>query len=424
MKNNFRRLNFNETFQAVVSDTRLALARAANCFYDFPSQKLTIAGITGTNGKTTTAFLTEAIFKAERVKTGLIGTVELRIADKAEKLTHTTPESLDLQQILARMVKSSVQKVAMEVSSHAIHQKRTEGISFDVLGFTNLSRDHLDYHQSFDEYREVKKSLFEKHPQVSKVVNIDDDLGAEIASTFEEVITCGLERPAFVMATDVEASPQRTSFKLKIGDTSIPVSLKLKGRFNVYNSLIAAGMAWALGSPIEKIKDGLESVVNVPGRMEFVDAGQDFLLVVDYAHTPDGLEKVLINCRDICSGRLIVVFGCGGDRDKGKRPLMGKVSARLSDFAIITSDNPRTEEPEDIINQIEEGFLSIRTNNYKKIIDRREAIGEAIDLARPGDLVLIAGKGHEDYQIFKDRTIHFSDREEAIKILTKGKERN
>ncbi len=406
-------------FQAIVEDTRLALARVAVCFYDDPSQKLEVVGVTGTNGKTTTTYLLESIFRTSGFRTGLVGTVELRIGDEKEKLSHTTPESLDLQRILSRMVSSSVQKVAMEVSSHAIDQRRIEGISFKVLVFTNISRDHLDYHKSFGRYQEVKKSLFENNPQVPKIVNIDDELGAKIASSCKEVVTYGIEQKADIIASDLSLSADRTQFILRLGKQAVPVTLKLKGKFNVYNSLAAAGAAKVLGCDLEKIKEGLEKLENVPGRMEFINQSSDFFVVIDYAHTPDGLEKVLINSRQISKGKLILVFGCGGDRDKGKRPLMGKVAASLSDYSIITSDNPRSEVPEEIIEQIEKGFLTVRKDGYLKITDRREAIFKAIEMAKPGDLVLIAGKGHEDYQIFRDRTVHFSDREEASKALEK-----
>lgn len=406
-----------KSFQAVVPDTRIALARAAACFYGYPSSKLDVVGVTGTNGKTTTVYLLDSIFRSSGEKSGLIGTVELKIGEEREKLSHTTPESLDLQRILARMAESSVRKVAMEVSSHAIDQGRIEGISYKALAFTNISRDHLDYHKTFAEYRKVKKKLFEDHKWVLKVVNIDDDLGAEIAATLKEVITYGVEKKADIVATDLSVSPEGTCFTLNLGNETLPVRLKLKGKFNVYNSLAAAGVAWALGCSLEEIKRGLEAVEGIPGRMEFIDGGQDFFVVVDYAHTPDGLEKVLNNSREICKGRLIVVFGCGGDRDRGKRPLMGKVAASLSDFAIITSDNPRSEDPEAIISQIEKGFLEVKKGDYLRVPDRREAIVKAVEMAGPGDLVLIAGKGHEDYQMFKDKTVHFSDREEALNAL-------
>lgn len=406
-----------KNFQAVVDDTRRALARVAACFYHYPSQKLEVVGVTGTNGKTTTTYLLDSIFRTAGVRSGLIGTVELRIDDEKEKLTHTTPESLDLQRILFRMVNSSVQKVAMEVSSHAIDQKRVEGISFKVLVFTNLSRDHLDYHKSFDEYQKVKKSLFESNPLVPKIVNVDDVLGVKIASSCKEVITYGVDQKADIRASALSLSPDKTQFILHLKEQAVPVTLKLKGKFNVHNSLAAAGAAMVLGFNLKEVKEGLEALENVPGRMEFISHSQDFFVVIDYAHTPDGLEKVLINSRQISDGKLILVFGCGGDRDKGKRPLMGKIAANLSDFTIITSDNPRSEIPEEIINQIEEGFLTVRRDGYLKITDRRKAIFKAIDVASPGDLVLIAGKGHEDYQIFRDGTVYFSDREEALKAL-------
>ncbi len=406
-----------KTFQAEVPDTRRALARAAACFYSYPSEKLEVVGVTGTNGKTTTTYLLESIFRANGERTGLISTVELRFDKVKKKIKHTTPESLDLQKILAEMVSFKVRKVAMEVSSHAIDQGRIEGVLFKALVFTNISRDHLDYHKTFGEYQRVKRSLFETHLQAFKIVNFDDNLGVRIASLGGKTITYGIKKKADVMASNLQLGPRGTRFDLIYNGKTIPVKLKLKGRFNVYNSLAAAGAAIVFGYDLEEIKEGLERLEFVPGRMEFISEAQDFFVVIDYAHTPDGLEKVLSDSRQLSSGRIILVFGCGGDRDKGKRPLMGKVAASLSDFTIITSDNPRSEAPEEIIDQIEKGFLLVRKNGYLKVTDRRQAIFKAIEMAQPGDLVLIAGKGHEDYQIFKDKTIHFSDREEARKAL-------
>ncbi|MDI6892129.1 MAG: UDP-N-acetylmuramoyl-L-alanyl-D-glutamate--2,6-diaminopimelate ligase [Actinomycetota bacterium] len=398
----------------LVPDSRRALSSLSADFYEQPSSRLTLVGVTGTNGKTTTTYLVESIFKAAGWKTGLLGTVQYRMGDHVLPVDKTTPEAPELQQLFDRMVKEGVRAAVMEVSSHAIDLHRIDHCQFDVLVFTNLSQDHLDYHGSIEEYFVVKSRLFENASvkPVIHVINVDDPYGRKIARVSKvKTILYGLDKSADVVASRVDLTEKGTNFKVSTSTGDLSISLLLRGAFNVYNSLAAIGTSLALGVPLEAIKCGLERVVSIPGRFEMVDCGQSFMVVVDYAHTPDSLEKVLTATRAITRGGVITVFGCGGDRDKTKRPLMGKVSADLSDYIIITSDNPRSEEPEDIISQIEVGVREVASpTRYEKIVDRREAISKAISMARAGDLVLIAGKGHETGQIFKDRVVPFDDR--------------
>lgn len=405
-------------FQILVENSRKALAKASSFFYGEPSKEFLLIGVTGTNGKTTTTYLLESIFKSGGRKSGLVGTVEYRIRDKVILPERTTPESSDLQKIFWQMKKEGVEAVAMEVSSHAIHQRRVSYCFFDKLIFTNLSQDHLDYHKTMEEYFEVKKSLFEYNPKATRVLNADDSFGERLLKELSgEKISYGI-RKGEVRAENIEVSPEGVLFFLLSPWGKIDIRLKLKGRFNVYNALAASSAALSANFSLEDVAKGLESVERVPGRLEPVDLGQDFMVLIDYAHTPDGLKSVLETCREVTSGKLIMVFGCGGDRDRKKRPLMGKIAAQLADYTIITSDNPRSEEPEEIIKEIEKGYLSSSEKApYEKIVERREAIKEAIWLAEKGDTVVIAGKGHERYQIFKDKKVHFDDFEVAKDIL-------
>ena len=409
--------------QILVPDTRLALAQLAAAFYGNPSSRLQLIGVTGTTGKTTTAYLIESILSASGAKTGLIGTVDIKVGEKKFPVKLTTPESLDLQRLFKKMLDTGVEKVAMEVSSHAIDLQRVEACQFDALVFTNLSQDHLDYHHSLPEYFKVKRRLFEKNPESFWIVNLDDPHGKKIAKIpGGRVLTYGLSPEAEIRAESIEINRKGVLFSLVGPSLRTTIRSGLKGNFNLYNLLAAAATGIILGSKPEAIRDGLEGLKQVPGRFETVDLSQDFDVVVDFAHTPDSLEKALKAARGITTGRIITVFGCGGDRDKMKRPLMGQIAGELSDLIIITSDNPRSEEPQAIIDEIEQGLRSTSPKKYLKIIDRREAIFEAISQAKAKDLVLIAGKGHESYQIFKDKTVPFDDREiaeEAVKV--KGK---
>ncbi len=406
-----------EVPQFVVDDTRIALAYASAEFFDRPSEALEVIGITGTNGKTTTTYLLDSILREAGHVTGLIGTVETRVADERRTSGRTTPESADVQALLAEMRESGVSAVSMEVSSHAIDLHRVDALRFSVGAFTNLTQDHLDFHHTLEEYFSVKKRLFTDLECESCVVNIDDPFGVGIANEVGVCLTVGRVSDAHVRASDevLTASGARFVLHTPAGESS--VSLPLAGAFNVSNALVAAGCALSLGIDLPTIVSGLEAAPQVPGRLERIECGQGFSVIVDYAHTPDSLKKAIAAVREVTKGKVAVVFGCGGDRDPEKRPLMGH-AATAADRAIITSDNPRSEDPVGIILQIEDGLRSSVTP-YDVIVDRRHAIESAIASAREGDSVLIAGKGHEDYQIFADRTVHFDDREVAREVLAR-----
>jgi len=402
--------------QMIVEDTRIALAHASAAFFGHPSHHMSVVGITGTNGKTTTTYLVDNIARVAGRVTGLVGTVETRIADRRLKTSRTTPESADLQYLLLRMREASVDTVAMEVSSHAIDLHRVAAVRFAVAAFTNLSQDHFDYHHTIEEYFSAKRRLFTDFEVGSRVINIDDILGAGMALEFGDALTVGRDPDAAIRAVDEELSPRGTRFTLltPIGDAE--VDFPLAAGYNVENALVATGCALALGIPLDAIAEGLSSAPQVPGRLERIDAGQPFEVFVDYAHTPDSLGKTVDAVRSITPGRVIVVFGCGGDRDPDKRPVMGLAAGNTADHTVITSDNPRSEDPVGIILQIEDGMRSAG-GSYEIEVDRRKAIAKALGEALPGDAVLIAGKGHEDYQIFADRTIRFDDREVTLEEL-------
>ncbi|MGB9791741.1 MAG: UDP-N-acetylmuramoyl-L-alanyl-D-glutamate--2,6-diaminopimelate ligase [Thermacetogeniaceae bacterium] len=410
-----------------VSDTRSALAAMSASFYGHPSRELFLCGVTGTNGKTTTTHLIEAVLRAKGEKTGIIGTVWNKIGDQKLPVTHTTPESLDLQALLRKMVDSGVRAVAMEVSSHGLALKRVAGCEFDAAVFTNLTQDHLDFHKDMREYLEAKMLLFKslgrkrtKSRPFYAVVNADDPSAEEIVkNTDAPVITYGIREKADLVAEELELSSKMSSFVLSYGGAKIPFTILLPGAFNVYNTLAAVAVGIQEGVPLDAIRDTLKEVKGVPGRFEVVDAGQDFTVIVDYAHTPDGLENLLRTARAITAGRLITVFGCGGDRDPGKRPLMGKISGELSDYTVITSDNPRTEDPQRIIEQIVAGIEQVGGAKFAVEPDRAEAIRVALHYARSGDVVVIAGKGHEDYQIIGEKKYPFDDRKVAREIIEK-----
>ena len=406
----------DDVAQVVVEDTRIALAHASAAFFGHPSRTLALVGITGTNGKTTTTYLLDSIARAAGRTTGLIGTVETRVAGERMPAGRTTPESADLQRTLSEMVAAGVETVSMEVSSHAIDLHRVDATRFAVGAFTNLTQDHLDYHHTIEEYFSVKRRLFTELEVGERVVNIDDVYGAAMAVELDAVLTVGRDEDADVRAVEEELLPDRTRFTLVTPLGSARVALPLAAEYNVGNALVATGCALALGIGLEDIVEGLRSAPQVPGRLERVDAGQEFGVFVDYAHTPDSLDKAISAVHAITPGRVIVVFGCGGDRDPEKRPLMGAAAGNRADHVIITSDNPRSEDPVGIILQIEDGVRESGAS-YEVEVDRRTAIASAIAQAGPGDAVLIAGKGHEDYQIFADRTIHFDDREVAREEL-------
>jgi UDP-N-acetylmuramoyl-L-alanyl-D-glutamate--2,6-diaminopimelate ligase len=400
----------------LVNDTRAALAVASAHLFGDPSQSLEIVGITGTNGKTTTTYLLDSILRASGRVTGLIGTVETRIGDERRPASRTTPESRDLQELFARMVEAGVSSVSMEVSSHAIDLHRVDAVRFAVAAFTNLSQDHLDFHSTMEEYFSVKSRLMEMVGGDRRVVDVDDPHGVCLTHQMPVSWTVGMSPEARVRAEGIVLRPDGSRFDLVTPAGTAPVTLPLAGAFNISNALVAAGCALALGIQLDVVARGLEGAPQVPGRLERIEAGQDFAVLVDYAHTPDGLAKAIAAVRSVTAGRLITVFGCGGDRDPDKRPLMGRVAGELSDVAVLTTDNPRSEDPVGIVLQVQDG-LAPTTSEQHTELDRRTAIALALSLARPGDAVLIAGKGHEDYQILSDRTIHFDDREVALEEL-------
>lgn len=414
---------------ARVQHGRKTLARVAANFYGRPAEKLKVTGITGTNGKTTTTFLLESIFAAAGRRSALIGTVEYHICGRVVPAPHTTPESLELQEIFAEALKQGASEAVMEVSSHALAQGRVWGVPYDVAVFTNLTQDHLDYHKSFDEYFAAKRLLFEglgAFPPRVAVLNIDDEYGRQLQNVSKgksDVLTYGLEGAEF-QAKNIDITSGGTRFDLVTPQGEIALWSPLIGRVNVYNVLAASTAAYARGCSFDEISRGIDQCKRVPGRFETVDAGQPFVVAVDYAHTDDALRNLTSLGREFVSrskpkGRVITVFGCGGDRDRTKRPLMGEVAGRGSDFVIVTSDNPRSEDPIAIINDAVPGVLKSGVK-YALEPDRRRAIAMAIDQARSGDIVLIAGKGHEKTQTTREGVFPFDDVEVAREELAKA----
>ena len=406
----------------VVPNSREALARLAATYYGDPSRKLKVIGVTGTNGKSTTAFLVKHLLERANQSTGLIGTVRYEIGERMLPAQRTTPESLDLQEILSQCVEAGCRNVVLEVSSHALSQGRASEIAFDVGAFTNLTQDHLDFHHGMKDYFEAKARLFDsvrdnQKKERAAVINIDDPYGQQLAARFGRdlpIISYGMGARAKFRASNFKVEMNGTSYQLNAKEKSYLVRLPLIGRFNVYNSLAALAVAHAIGADVRTSVLALANAPQIPGRLEAIPAKRQFHVFVDYAHTDDALLNVLRTCRDLHPNRLILVFGCGGNRDRTKRVLMGTVADQYADYAILTSDNPRKEDPEAIVRDIEAGF---KRNNYEKIVDRKEAISRAIALAQPKDIVLIAGKGHEKYQELGDYTIPFDDVEVAARAL-------
>jgi UDP-N-acetylmuramoyl-L-alanyl-D-glutamate--2,6-diaminopimelate ligase len=401
--------------KAVVPDSRKALAVMSANFYGRPSSRLTMIGVTGTNGKTTTAHLIRSILETAGERAGLIGTIEHMIGGTVIPATHTTPESLELNELLARMVESGCTSVSMEVSSHALHQSRVYGLPYKAAVFTNLTQDHLDYHGSMESYFRAKRLLFDELAEESwAVVNADDGWGSKMLEACRaRRIAYGVNVAADVRAEKVSLSIDGTSLNVQYHGRTTAISSPLVGRFNVYNILAAFSTGLALDLPLLAITSGITGVKSVRGRFERIASPEGWTAIIDYAHTPDALEKCLETIHDILPktnrGRIVTVFGAGGDRDRAKRPLMGSVVGRLSDLTIVTSDNPRTEGPQRIIDDIVKGIPA--GAEVIQEVGRRKAIEMALDRARAGDVVLIAGKGHEDYQVIGKEKIHFSDRE-------------
>jgi UDP-N-acetylmuramoyl-L-alanyl-D-glutamate--2,6-diaminopimelate ligase len=415
-----------------VTDSRRTMAELASIFYGNPSEKLCVCGITGTNGKTTTAYMLNNALKIKEENgkmPGLIGTIEYRLGERIIPATRTTPESVDIQNMLNQIVSDGIHNAVMEVSSHSLIQKRVDCIDFDMAIFTNLTQDHLDFHKTMDDYFAAKARFFnqlsrKKKKNVFAVINIDDPYGKklyELSPSFDAVVvTYGIESQANFKANDVQVNSSGSSFKVESKDGSFAINLKMYGRYNVYNALATFAAASALNVEPSVIVKTLSEIKSVPGRLEKIEHSGSFNVFVDYAHTEDALKNVLTTLREITENRLIVVFGCGGNRDKKKRPLMGKVASQLADYMIVTSDNPRNENPMDIIMQIRAGITDMSRSEV--VEDRHEAIIRALSFAEKGDTILIAGKGHENYQEFAHTIIPFDDREvvrECLSVKTK-----
>ncbi|HII4498326.1 TPA: UDP-N-acetylmuramoyl-L-alanyl-D-glutamate--2,6-diaminopimelate ligase [Clostridium perfringens] len=401
-----------------VRDTRKALAIMSSNYFGNPKDKLKIIGITGTNGKTTSAFIIKSILEKAGFMTGLIGTIANYIGNKKVDAVRTTPESYELHELFKNMVDAGVEYCVMEVSSHSLDLDRVYGIQFEEGIFTNLTRDHLDFHKTFENYYNAKFKLFERSNH--SIINLDDPYGANIVKDIEErgvkakVSTFSIEKESDFKAFEIKSHSNGSEFKVNL-ESIEEFSINIPGEYNIYNSLGCIICAYNLNIPMDKIKEGLSDVV-IPGRCELVakEKNLPYSIIIDYAHTPDGLENILSTVKAFTKNRMISVFGCGGDRDKVKRPQMGKIGCELSDVAIITSDNPRSEEPMDIINDI---VKPLNYDNFVIEVNRKEAIRKAMNMALEGDVIVIAGKGHETYQILKDETIHFDEREVVYDIL-------
>lgn len=393
-----------------VNDPLKVLKEILVRFYGHPSQKVQTIGVTGTNGKTTITYLLESIFTQAQERCAVIGTVNYRIGKKILPSKNTTPGLVENQIYLSQLAEEGIKYCVMEVSSHALHQGRVELIDFATAIFTNLTGDHLDYHRDMEQYFQVKSILFKSlSAQADAIINTDDRYGQQlIEMTKGRVLTYGIHHPADVRAVDIQMELTGSQFTVIFPEGNCAIKTRLIGGHNIYNILACAAAAFAQGVALDQIKHGVEALTSVPGRLEKVEGPVDFHVYVDYAHTQDALKNVLTSIKKVNSSKIILVFGCGGNRDKTKRPQMGKTAGLFADWSIVTSDNPRQEDPEAIIEEISRGFIK---ENYEIIADRREAITKALSLAQKNDVVLIAGKGHENYQIFKDQTIPFDDRE-------------
>jgi len=409
-----------------VPDTRSAMQIVTPAFFDYPAKKMRLIGVTGTNGKTTTTHIIRSILSKAGFNVGLIGTIHALIGSQVLPMKNTTPDVIDLQALLAKMAEAGMDYAVMEVSSHAVALNRIAGCEFDVGVFTNMTRDHLDFHETFENYMDAKAGLFRSlgadgsvKAGKTAVINMDDKAGDTMrANSSCPVVSYGLQEDVSLRAVDIDVHANGVSFVIEGQFGRIPLDLKITGIFNVYNVLAAVGAAVAENVAWPVIKTALEEFESVPGRFELVRTNLPFSIIVDYAHTPDGLENILKTAREFAQGRIIVVFGCGGDRDRTKRPIMGQLAVQYADVAIATSDNPRTEDPAAILREIEAGMRQgdETDRNYEIILDRRTAIKRAMEIAGKQDIVIIAGKGHETYQILGTETIHFDDREVARQL--------
>jgi len=417
-----KEISINKDVTCILTpNNREIMPQLAANYYQEPSKNMRVVGVTGTNGKTTITHLIKAILEEAGKTTGIMGTLYARIGEDEKEYGNTTPEAFEIEEFMSLSRSKKGEYVIMEVSSHALDLHRVEKIHFNTAIFSNLSQDHLDYHRNMNNYKESKLKLFQMIPPEDHnfcVVNADDTYGQDfINASGPACYTYGIKNKADVQAENLSISLKGSSFSVKYKNGDFNLNLKLIGLFNVYNTLAAVTFALEEGISPEIIKSALGKVNGVPGRFEQVNCGQDFTVIVDYAHTPDGLENILKTGRQIKANRMITVFGCGGDRDRTKRPQMGEIAARYSDFSIVTSDNPRSEEPKSIIDDIIPGLDKVKDSRYAIIVDRREAIRQAIHLAKKGDLLIIAGKGHETYQLVKDQVLDFDDRKVAEEFL-------
>jgi UDP-N-acetylmuramoyl-L-alanyl-D-glutamate--2,6-diaminopimelate ligase len=414
-----------KTTELVVPDARRFLAEISRIFYQDPSTKLNLVAITGTKGKTTTSYLMDSIYRHAGLRACLVGTIGMKIGDQYFYSSHTTPESSIVMHFLHKAVSEGCTHGAMEVSSIALALKRVFGAKFSVGVFMNLTHDHLDFHKDMEAYFQAKQLLFSEKSGnriEASVINTDDSYGQRLAKeTNTRILRFGFNKPADLCVRSFENSTDGTDLVLDTPAGEAHIHSQLIGRPNIYNMMAAVGAAICQGFDLKSIQNGIEALKGVPGRMERVDAGQDFAVIVDYAHTPDSLENILKTAAQLPHKKLITIFGCGGDRDRAKRPMMGEIAARLSDWVIATSDNPRSEDPIDILNEIEPG-LGTGSTPYQIVPDRRQAIEAAIAMARTGDVVLIAGKGHEDYQIIGNQKFPFDDRKVASGLIRKHME--
>lgn len=391
-----------------VENTRESMAYITAKFYEQPSSYMNLVGVTGTNGKTTTTFLISSILETADRKTGIIGTIENRVGKKRIPSDRTTPDSLELQKLFLQMKDENVEDVIMEVSSHSLALHRVTGCHFKVAVFTNLTLDHLDFHKTMENYKSAKAKLFGQCEHA--VINLDDEAAEDMIKVSKgKIITYGIEKDADIKAYNIRITATGVTFTVNISHEPLEFQLRIPGKFSVYNGLAAIATCLTLGLPPSIIQEGLAHVSGVPGRFQTLRSPMDYSVIIDYAHAPDGLENVLTTVRQFATGRVITVFGCGGDRDKSKRPIMGKIAGQHSNFCVLTSDNPRSEDPCQILREIEQGIKDTDCP-YTKIVDRKQGILFALQEARPKDIVIIAGKGHENYQEFENnRRVHFDD---------------
>ena len=419
-----RKLNI-DCPQVLVTDVRAAMTRIASAFNGHPQQRMKLIGITGTKGKTTTTFLLKSIFEAAGIRCGIIGTTGCIAGDTKLPSKLTTPDPIEMFTILRIMADAGVQVVCMEVSAHALYLRKLVAMTFEAAAYTNLSQDHLDFFGTMEKYFEAKKLLFTPDMVRNATVNVDEDTTPQIMKDLTcPTLTYGISARADLFARDIETTESGVSFTLSLRNLQFErVHLLLTGMFNVYNALVAAACALIVGVGLPEIKKGLEAVVSVPGRVEMLATDTPYRMILDYSHSPDALENILQTVREFCRGRIILVFGCGGDRDKGKRPMMGEIAGKLADYSILTSDNPRFEDPMTILGAIEQGIKPTGAK-YEVIENRREAIRQAMEMAVGGDIVVLAGKGHETYQDICGVKHPFDEKEIVLELLDEMKQNN